>query len=403
LAGPHGTNQARKYYALLEGPTFDNNRQDAVEYFTVGHDCATSQFDAALCDGSTQDAISIFFAGIGDARHFYATIADIARHERNSKKVPKRKYHFTVLDLKAPAIARDLIILDLLIKLSKIQDKTLPEWTDTLTAIYFIFATPIVPGHVYETLQRTVQEIISDISDPGKLPGWLYLYEPDKEAVVKTLRSWETETLKRFDTRLIRQLAMSHNVKTSVQLSAMGGQSLVPPGCEKERARFLETGMLEPAPEFLKRHDEELQKLLGETSKKSKTEMGKYLDMNWKTNVTVIDLEWEDNKWTSEPPDMGFHPFDVAGQLIEETGIKPKDPKRLFDYTTEFFIRAARALGQLEGQLTIEVVMGELLETLEKIRFGLLDRRSDTLQGEKNSESDLFPLCYDRIHMSNIP
>ena len=123
-----------------------------------------------------------------------------------------------------------------------------------------------------------------------------------------------------------------------MQLSAIEGQALVPSGCEKERARFLETGMLELAPEFLKRYDKELQKLLKETSKKSKTKIGKYLDINWKMNVTVINLEWEDNKWTSEPPNMGFHPFNVVGQLIKETGIKPKNPKRLFNYITEFFI-----------------------------------------------------------------
>ena len=90
-------------------------------------------------------------------------------------------------------------------------------------------------------------------------------------------------------------------------------------------------------------------------------------------NVIVINLEWEDNKQTSKPPNIGFYLFNIIGQLIKETGIKLKNPKKLFNYITEFFIQVARALGQLKGQLIIKVVMGKLLETLEKIYFSLLN------------------------------
>lgn len=60
-----------------------------------------------LMDKPTQDMYSIFYGGIGDARHLFTTLVDMVDTctiDNNAK------FHFTMVDHKPVVIARDLVL-----------------------------------------------------------------------------------------------------------------------------------------------------------------------------------------------------------------------------------------------------------------------------------------------------
>lgn len=106
----------------------------------------------------TQPALTAFiFVGIGDARHFYATLTTIARYEQKVSGAKDKRYHFTLVDLKASALARDLIFFWLLDELSQSSGSTT---RDIAVAMYFIFIGTIMPSGAYKKLQSTITKVI---------------------------------------------------------------------------------------------------------------------------------------------------------------------------------------------------------------------------------------------------
>jgi len=62
----------------------------------------------------------------------------------------------------------------------------------------------------------------------------------------------------------------------------------------------------------------------------------------------------------------------------------------------------AAALTQLKGRIVIEVIFGEIMQTLEQIRYGLVDHRNGLTEAAQPSQ-EAWPQLYDRIHLSKIP
>lgn len=55
------------------------------------------------------------------------------------------------------------------------------------------------------------------------------------------------------------------------------------------------------------------------------------------------------------------------------------------------------ALFNLEHRLTIELIIGDMVDVMDRIRYDILDHRMGM------SVSKQYPKVYERIHLSNIP
>lgn len=100
------------------------------------------------------------FIGIGDARHFLGTLMDIFNTPPSGKQVAgfriDTKYLFTLSDLKAPVIARDLIFLLLLDRIAQLDDLLRgPEADELIITLFFTYNAPIIPARAFEILQDT--------------------------------------------------------------------------------------------------------------------------------------------------------------------------------------------------------------------------------------------------------
>ncbi|KAI1288840.1 hypothetical protein F5Y03DRAFT_401508 [Xylaria venustula] len=102
----------------------------------------------------------------------------------------------------------------------------------------------------------------------------------------------------------------------------------------------------------------------------------------------------EANKEQQGPPDWGFDPFQIIEALsgavnMQET--KAKAPEAM-SLVTSFFSPALQLLHRFQNEVMIEVIIGDMMNVLERIRYGRFQGPDPT-----------SPKEYHVIHMSNIP
>lgn len=143
-------------------------------------------------------------------------------------------------------------------------------------------------------------------------------------------------------------------------------------------------------------------------SKTAIKELGDYIEANWVTNPTLIDVDYAEGAvagwlpWAhhgatdeDEVPAIEADPIELAGKL---SGLSKA--KGALETVGSFFGVVSLALVMLSDRLKIEALVGEMTDVMERIRWDCLESRSQPSGG---IDPSTFPSTYDRIHMSNIP
>jgi tetratricopeptide (TPR) repeat protein len=114
---------------------------------------------------------------------------------------------------------------------------------------------------------------------------------------------------------------------------------------------------------------------------------------SWKLNVTMLDFDWIIKYGYAE---LSFNPVETVGQIYKNKIIKsPTEPKKLYHYTSNYFLTIAQSLKYLSNnvpKIKLEILLGDIHSICEDI----------TLSYEERIKNEL-PKYYDRIFMSNIP
>ena len=357
-------------------------------------------FDSKLASGAAEQ-LSIFYGGVGDARHLYATIVSAARYEKGSSS-PITTYHFTINDVMPPTFARNLIILLLLEDLANSKNPIQEHLV--LATIFYVYCAQIMPDFIYDHLQHTISRLLEILAGRHKLPHYIYVGHCDRKSICKCLRLWSTQG-QTYRAAAIAKRVVKMETEMRQQAQAYGVKSAKqnPQGCEKEVALNHNTAMLFPPEALMK--DRSTQwwqymehcKRTGQVPTKS---LEQQIESNWKTNVTIIDIEGLTERDDKDPtPDVGFNPWQLPDQLYNSTAKhQPDNPTCLYDYVSPFFLETASAMKRLRHKLTIEVVSGDLYTALDMIRHSCLESRKNNQANEKDASN--FPSLYGRIHMS---
>ena len=278
---------------------------------------------------SPENQACFFFGGIGDARHLYATLISIARSEQASSRPSDRKYHFTVNDIKAETLARNLLFFILLQDVSEIDDPTSEESTFNLTTIFFLYSDQIIPPYVFSHLQRIIIRAISALSSPSELPTWIYINEGDKALLIDVLVSWQGRALQLYSTADVLALSVKRESNATDALfgltSMLGPEGdAAPKGCEGEQASYLETGMLYPPDTLLRKHESSLKKsIINFERSRGSTQAKKiqdYLNSEWKVNVTLLDIHFV--RQQEHELDMTLEPFNLTDHFYAQSGLE---------------------------------------------------------------------------------
>ncbi|THY50605.1 hypothetical protein D6C99_04740 [Aureobasidium pullulans] len=279
------------------------------EYYAVGHDPPNPELDSKII--SSKGDLSWMFAGIGDARNFFATLIHLDKAEHDKKT--KRKFHFSLLDLKAAAMAKVLVLLHLL---NQIGDR------GALTCLAYVFGSIIMPAFAYDKLQQAVTALVDKLQAGSPVADWIYISEAQRAPLLRQLRSWQQHLDGKYDTATFRQHGLLQASQGKMgRYSTHGAEDHVPPFCERDDVIFWTYGIVMPQGELAAKHEKQLlqliegQKLSPRGPPLPDRKITDYIDRNWKPNVTLVDIDWEAKRQrrdSKDPPDFTFNPPELA-------------------------------------------------------------------------------------------
>lgn len=255
-----------------------------TEYYTVGHDVATSSFGK---DGTfdtynpTAKKVSFFFGGVGDGRHFFQTMSVLAELEKENK-IPHRRYHFTLNDIQKAALSRDLLVCMLVDDLSKL-DPSSDEASMILNTIFYIFTSTMMPKYAYDHLNTVIDRALECLRNGGQPLTWLLLYKKDYPAYITALSRWKEEAPKMFSNAEIMFRVNMAMAKIIPRQFLPGRKPL-----KADLGLYDETAILIPSQDVLQRHDPALLKLLGNYSRggsRDSASLRKHVEKHWHWNV----------------------------------------------------------------------------------------------------------------------
>ena len=273
---------------LLQLPRYLPTISTATDYYIVGHDEACPEIDASRMD-KHNTSLSFFFGGIGDARNLYATLLKVDQLERDKNKHRKRRYHFTINDIKAAVLARDLLVFHLLDELMKLDDRLQQQRTELLTTIFFLFVGVVVPPDVADRIQATIQRVIQWLRSETSALGWIHIYERDKPALLQSLQEWKGEMPSQYTSEDMTQAVIKHYTWSNKAFMDRTGRPKPLRGCEQETKYFQLAGAHWPPSALSRTHGSNLPISTHEDDawKGGKVDVLK----TWKPNVTMLDPE----------------------------------------------------------------------------------------------------------------
>jgi hypothetical protein len=139
----------------------------------------------------------------------FQTIIEIAAHERSSKKKETHKdYHFTIVDIKSPAIARDLVVLMLLDELSELaHDAAKAKASKVLMCLVYTYLSAIMPSSLHEVLQDKIGKAKNAL-EKNTLPQFIEIPDMYRADIICYLDDWQRKVQQEFPiTRLQPEVA----------------------------------------------------------------------------------------------------------------------------------------------------------------------------------------------------
>lgn len=142
------------------------------EYYPIGHDTPESLYDVALAS-STRPITAFLYGGIGDARNLFQSLVKIAAQDRKVKENDRKHYHFTIVDIKAASIARNIVVLFLLSDLGELSgDESEMKKSNILLCVFYTYLSAIMPGQLYDMLQDTIAKAETALKE-DTLPAYI--------------------------------------------------------------------------------------------------------------------------------------------------------------------------------------------------------------------------------------
>eukprot|EP01113_Clastostelium_recurvatum_P030106 TRINITY_DN3648_c0_g3_i2.p1 TRINITY_DN3648_c0_g3~~TRINITY_DN3648_c0_g3_i2.p1 ORF type:complete len:1023 (+),score=197.58 TRINITY_DN3648_c0_g3_i2:481-3549(+) len=147
---------------------------------------------------SRNDDISLLFAGIGDARHLFATIIDLAQQMKQtpSPSSSSWKVHCTMIDLVPAIFARDLLLFHIIDKLGVALDHHAQgslEVVMIVSVLLYLYLGELIPCYIYDRLLVYIAELEEclRLGGAGSLPPHMSMRESDLPAILDVLAYWK--------------------------------------------------------------------------------------------------------------------------------------------------------------------------------------------------------------------
>ncbi|KAK8115740.1 hypothetical protein PG984_012242 [Apiospora sp. TS-2023a] len=282
-------------------PKYKPQMIDEPDYFCVGHDTPESQLPGDLIRRLKPDEpASVLFCGIGDARNMFQTILEFPVDQ-------SRKLHFMCLDHKPAVVARNVIFFHLFNEAAIEKDEEKSHIIYCTLA--FLFTVSILPPFVWEKMQTTIRELLKVLEDDKQPIPWAHIAKEDIQPLCRVLRQWQPAPKGHHATKNARAWVAQGQLVDDDMWEAedkldhqffedFGTVTLPLPDAER-----IEPSLAEPLSAYWNK------------TPGSKSQLSAYINKTWKTNMTMIDMDWESKKQGIDDPDMSMNPLMTAGML----------------------------------------------------------------------------------------
>ncbi|TRX89462.1 hypothetical protein FHL15_009631 [Xylaria flabelliformis] len=334
---------------LLRLPRVRLSVQDVPDYFGPGHDEPESLFTRELDSSCREEPVLPFMlCGVGDARHLCKTI----RYYYNTRKNLSQKVHFTILDHKPAVLARVLIFLSLMQEAGDVAADRC-EASTTLLSLAYLFCGCLVPPNVVAEIRSVAERLVSKLQNEQNPFKWVHLQKPQMKPLSAIIHQWMGLSKTMYPTAQVRR-QISLDRKESPPNRDVSGHWTYVPECELEHRFFEDFSVILPPRKILENTQPELADLVSRYQNGCSPEL-----------------------------------YSLGRAMNKETRAKSRDA---ISIETSFFSQALQVLHRFQHELMIEVVVGDMMEVLERVCYHRFQRPSPT-----------SPKKYHVIHMSNIP
>jgi len=175
-----------------EDPNENSINEDSKEISTED---SSSRINLNNLGKEELSSLRFFFGGFGDARHIFASLIDLNQEVQklSIEKQDSVQVTFVVNDIKPHALAKLLIILVALRKLSKFEyDQIGKELKATRAAmlLVYVYVGNVMPNYIYHELIDIIKSIVE-----SELDSWNFfsINESSWTAAKKVLKQWITK------------------------------------------------------------------------------------------------------------------------------------------------------------------------------------------------------------------
>lgn len=258
------TNSSRLRAQIFDRlPRFKPCINDIPEYNSMGHDDTEDFLSKAQIEAiaACQDNISTMFCGSGDARHILSTLVTVGRTFEMGADKRIKKLHFTLVDVKPAALAKFIIILDMLIRYSVMKIMKTPGHQDALVVVAYLYTCQIIPPFVLQKLYDHLDRLIElldggqDIAQHEVMP-FIYIPPDIQRAVLNVFKQWRHPISSHYAVACARPTIWENvKMKRSHTAAAFGPERSV---SKKDRKDFNSWGYVFADMNFFKRREPEL-------------------------------------------------------------------------------------------------------------------------------------------------
>ncbi|KAI0850039.1 hypothetical protein F5Y00DRAFT_233431 [Daldinia vernicosa] len=385
---------------VLQLPRLKPCIQDEPEYFGSGDDAAESVYTAELEKTAGKDPVlSMMFCGVSDARHVFCTLLQYSSENKGPQKL-----HITMLDHKPIVIARDLVFFSMLQEVATNQDSKESKEV-TLLSLSYVYCAQIIPQFAWGELQGTIKRLLDRLEKKQQPTDMVYLPVQQMDKVMNVLKSWQNELATLYKPSQIRR-SVAENTAMLPEMEIFFKFKI-------DRRTFNDFSVLFPPEDMLPILQPGLSTLFADYQAGkhgARKHVSSYLNQQWKVNVTLLDAKLQARYMGSDALGvMGKHPFRIifatARQLFEL--YPPTGSMSCLKYMMNFFEEVSLSLLQLQDRLTIEMIVGDMAEVLERIRYDVLDldrpKQGGDVGDSDSSTTVDWPARYHSIHMNNVP
>ncbi|CAA7262632.1 unnamed protein product [Cyclocybe aegerita] len=206
---------------------FKSSSDPTLEFFKFGHDKVRSlaygfsdqtqadlEFMRRRLFQFTDNGIlewSFLFGGSGDARHVYATLADLGHiftRQLHETPVDSVNVHFTLVDIHPAMLARTIVMFGLFRKVLQLRGvQHHARRVEFYATLFFLQTSILVPEYCRMIFQDTVKNIVSELEGGQKvLTKGIYINERTLPATLELLRYWSVPLLKTTKALLERNI-----------------------------------------------------------------------------------------------------------------------------------------------------------------------------------------------------